>query len=368
MDPMFTVGILNLPYAPPSFRASPMTGIRIGLSQTLPWPGKRGLQEDAVRLGAEVMNASADERANQLAAQVRNLFYEVHFMDVAIEVINKNLTVVDALVQAADSKYRVGRGMQQDSLKARVVQAKLKEQRTDLTRRRRAAEISLGRLMASDEPVKVPSLLNVAVTQLPELSQSGLLQRAQTERPLLRQLHKAIEAAQQRASYAQKAALPDLTVGFAYTVRVVDPARDPLNGADFLSLTAGVNLPVWYGTKQGPLAQAAALDVIAAERDLESAQLEVTQRVESIIVQLPELLDQMEAYRTSIIPMTQQTLEADLIAYQVDKVDILDLLEIEMKLLNYEVDYHRLHVEREKLVVQLAEAVGVDPANLTRNQ
>jgi hypothetical protein len=35
-----------------------------------------------------------------------------------------------------------------------------------------------------------------------------------------------------------------------------------------------------------------------------------------------------------------------------------------MRLLRFEVEFHRLHVEREKLIVALAEAVGVRPGEL----
>ena len=67
----------------------------------------------------------------------------------------------------------------------------------------------------------------------------------------------------------------------------------------------------------------------------------------------------MRRYREVIIPSTRQILAADQAAFQVDKVDFPTLLDLEMQLLNFEVDYHRLHVEREKLLVELAEAVGV---------
>ncbi|CAN0475817.1 unnamed protein product, partial [Laminaria digitata] len=368
MDPVLSFGIQNLPYSPFSFRATPMTGLRFGLSQRLPWPGKRGLLSEATDLDAKALMAGSAETANRLAASVRGVFYDIHFVDVAVDVINKNLRIIDGFVEVADAKYRVGRGLQQDVLKARVVRGQLEERRTDLQRRRTALAVRLNSLMATKTPIEIPSLLAVPVNSLDFETQEKLQERAEHARPQLRQLNLAVAAAEKRRAHADKAALPDFTVGLGYTFRTVDPARDAIDGADFLSLSAAVNLPVWYAQKQGPLASAAAKDVLALHRDREAVRLKISEAVQSILHQIPELLEQMEVYRTSIIPTTRQTLDADLIAYQVDKVDFLNLLDIEMRLLNFEVDYHRLHVEREKLIVRLAEAVGVSPVQLERTE
>lgn len=368
MDPMFSIGIANLPYSPLSFTATPMTGIRFGLSQRFPWPGKLDDAENAATHRADAAAAGADERRNKLAAMVRMVFYDIHFVDVAIDVIRANLEIIQGFVEIADAKYRVGRGLQQDVLKARVTKNQLEERLIDLRRRRAALAVRLNSLMARKATVEIPRLVDVAVTELPPLDLDDLLNTADAERPHLQRLAAEIDAADRTRALADKAALPDFNVGFGYTMRLVDAGRDPVDGADFLSLTAGLQLPVWYGSKQGPLAEAAAKDATAARRTLDAARLDVREVVKTVLDQSPELLRQMELYRRSIIPTTRQTLEADRVAYQVDKVDFLDLLDIEMRLLRFEVDYHRLHVEREKLIVRLAEAVGVAPTALGRAQ
>ncbi len=366
MDPLFSVGIANLPYQPLSFTATPMTGIRFGLSQRFPWPGKLDLKEAATTEKAQALVETKEERANQLAAQIRLTFYDVHFVDVTIEVIKKNLKIIDGFVEIADAKYRVGRGLQQDALKARVARGQMEEQMIGLRRRRAALEAQMGSLVAQKEAMSLPSLINVAVTEFPLLGAQALIDLADAQRPLLRSLAHQSQAQQKMRKLADKAAYPDFTVALGYTLRLVEEGRDPVDGADFLSLSAGLNLPIWYGQKQGPLREAAAKEVQAIDREIDAARLEIREVILSALFQIPELMQQMEKYRSSIIPTTRQTLDADRIAFQVDKVDFLNLLDIEMRLLNFEVEYHRLHVEREKLIVRLAQAVGVAPKALGR--
>lgn len=368
MDPMFSVGIQNLPYDPLSLTATPMTGILFGLSQRLPWPGKLSLAEGAASHRAEAAGAGTEERRNRLSAMVRATFYDIHFVDVAIDVIGANLEIIDGFIEITDAKYRVGRGLQQDILKARVTRNQLEERLIGLRRRRAALVVRLNSLMARDVKEEIPTLLDVAVTELPPLDEERLLAKADTARPLLRRLIAEIQAAEQVQALAEKAVFPDFNVALGYRLRVVDADRDPVDGADFLSFSVGLNLPVWYASKQEPLARAAQKDASAAREELASVRLDVEETIETVLEQTPELLKQMELYRRSIIPTTRQTLDADRIAYQVDKVDFLNLLDIEMRLLNFEVDYHRLHVEREKLIVRLAEAVGVPPAELGRGR
>ncbi|MEQ9497552.1 MAG: TolC family protein [Deltaproteobacteria bacterium] len=368
MDPMVSIGVQNLPYAPPSLTATPMTGIRFGISQTFPWPGKRGLAEEAATSRADAADAGTLEQRNRLAAMVRSTFYEIHFVDVAINVIRANLEIIDGFIEIADAKYRVGRGLQQDILKARVTKNQLDERLIGLRRQRATLRVRINSLMARDPGTRIPRLIDVRITELPPLEAEHLLATASEHRPLLRRLAAQIAAADQSRALADKAALPDFNLAFGYTLRLVEAGRDPIDGDDFVSLTAGVNLPVWSSTKQGPLAEAAAKDAAAARRELEAATLDVRETVQTVLEQTAQLLEQMELYRSSIIPTTRQSLDADRIAYQVDKVDFLNLLDIEMRLLSFEVDYHRLHVEREKLIVQLAEAVGVAPSELGRNR
>lgn len=360
-DPMLNVGVMNLPYDPLSLSATPMSGVEVGLSQRIPWPGKRALAEDVARAAAAVAEEGVEEQKNQLGAAVRMVYYDIHLLDVSKVVLERNVSIFDRFIAIADTKYEVGKGLQQDVLRARIARDKLEEQLLAIERQREAEEARMSSLLARDEPLAVPPLLDVPVSQLePSLAVRPLLEIAEQERPKLRALARAVEGQEAAAALADKAALPDVGVSLSYRFRA-DVQGDPSNGADFLGFGLSVPLPVFYGSKQGPAAEAAYAEVTAKTAEIDVLRLEIQDAVERALRELPRLEAQMAKFEDAIIPRTQQTLEADLVAYQVDRVDFLDLLDIEMNLVRYQIDFHRLHVAHEKLIVRIAEALGVSP-------
>ena len=366
-DPTLSVGIQNLPYDPFSLNATPMSGVKVGLAQRIPWPGKRALAEDTARAKSAAAEQNIEEQKLRLAAEVRTVYFDIHLLDVSKRVLETNLAILDRFIEVADAKYRVGNGLQRDVLRARVARAELDEQLLGVERGRAARVETLRNLLARDDTLEVPPLLKVAISQpRADLGEQRLLGRAENERPLLRALRHTIEGATASAALADKAALPDIGVSLSYTFRGSAGGKDPANGADFLGLGISVPLPVFYGAKQGPAAEAARADEQAAREALRAARLEIRGEIARVLTELPRLEAQMRKFSDDIIPTTQQTLEADLVAYQVDKVSFLDLLDVEMKLVRYQIDFHRLHVMHEQLIIRLARVLGEQPADLAR--
>ena len=65
-DPMAEAGIVNAPLAPFSLRREEMTMQMLGLSQRVPFPGKRGLRTDVARGDAEALRATALDTRDQV--------------------------------------------------------------------------------------------------------------------------------------------------------------------------------------------------------------------------------------------------------------------------------------------------------------
>ena len=65
-----------------------------------------------------------------------------------------------------------------------------------------------------------------------------------------------------------------------------------------------------------------------------------------------------ELYRTGIIPQTSLQVNSAMSAYRVNKVDFLTLLDSQITLYKYEIEYHQALTEYEKSVANLEAAVG----------
>jgi outer membrane protein TolC len=63
-------------------------------------------------------------------------------------------------------------------------------------------------------------------------------------------------------------------------------------------------------------------------------------------------------YKEQIIPEATQSLDADTLAYQVGRLDFLNLLNSQMTLLNYEIKFHKVMSDLEKNFAELEVVVG----------
>jgi outer membrane protein TolC len=67
---------------------------------------------------------------------------------------------------------------------------------------------------------------------------------------------------------------------------------------------------------------------------------------------------QLELYKTGIIPQASLQVSSALSAYRVNKVDFMTLLDSQMTLYRYELEYHQALTEYEKNVANLEAVVG----------
>ncbi|MCU0592735.1 MAG: TolC family protein, partial [Desulfobacterales bacterium] len=84
-DPMLSFGVVNLPNNF-EFDEEDMTAKEIAISQKFPFPGKRGLNEEAAAREADAGAAEADDIANQVAREVKTAFYDLSHAYRAMEV------------------------------------------------------------------------------------------------------------------------------------------------------------------------------------------------------------------------------------------------------------------------------------------
>src|SRR5688500_10103043 len=65
-DPVLEAGVINAPLASQTFNREDMTMKMIGLSQRLPFPGKRGLRKDVAAKDAEAIDYGYEETVNRI--------------------------------------------------------------------------------------------------------------------------------------------------------------------------------------------------------------------------------------------------------------------------------------------------------------
>lgn len=358
-DPMISLGAMNFPTDTFDRAQEPMTQLQLGISQAIPFPGKLALRREAAEHEAKAAGHSVEEVRLRLVRQVKHQWWQLYYMDRALETVERNKALLNQFIEVAKTKYETGKGLQQDVLLAQLELSKLIDQTIQLEAIRQQQAIRLNTLM-DQPPGTVLVLPGTVDTKTPELASSEVLfATAENARPVLRQLATKIDAANARFSLAKRDRYPDFNVGVVYGERTGSNPL-PRGGArsDFLSLMVGVKVPLYAGRKQSKAISQRRLEVQTRRYALLDQRGLVFSAIETAVTDYHRAKQQLILFQTGIVPQAEQTVQSMLSGYQVSEVDFLNLVRSQMTLFNYELQYWKSLSEAKQALAQLEAAVG----------
>ena len=354
-DPMFKVELSNVPLSEFDFDSTPMSGKQLTISQKLPYWGKRADRERLAGHAAAAAKATYLDREGGIVNKVKQAYFNLVFLDRSIEITTNNEALLKDFIRIAQTKYAVGKGPQQDVLKAQVSLSSTKDRLIFLQRQRRHAEArlntALNRLPQAPlgrPQATLPTFFNYAVEALQEM--------ALEYRPQLQGLREDRQKWQVAEDLARRQYRPDFDISLAYRQR--DFSGDPVAGSDFLSLGVMVNLPIYQGRKQDQQVLEAQFRRKAAAAQYEVVKQQIFLQIQQFFIDVQTHREEADLFHTAIIPQANQSLVAAMTGYQVDKVDFLTLLDSQVKLFNFEIAYNHHMSEREKALAGLEAVVG----------
>lgn len=354
-DPMLMLKIQNGVVKDPfNFGRDPMTQKVIGISQQLPFFGKRALKGEVAAKEAESYRWSVDERKLELTRMVKEAYYQIYFVDKSLEIIDKNIRVIDDFITLAETKYSVGQGVQQDVYKSQLERSKMLDMRITLEQQRKTLSANLNALLYRSPDVSVGKIPDFAETPF-SLTAEELRTTAYENRPLLRSYKALIEKGEAGHKLAEKEFYPDFNVGFEYMQR--DRIDEMERGDNMYSLGVTFNLPVRRERRYAALSESSS-EIRMATEESNSLRNSINSGISDLLAQLERRKKLIELYRTGIIPQSQQTLESATINYRVNKVDFLTLLDSLITLFNYEREYYDSQADYQMRLAQLEALVG----------
>ncbi len=356
-DPVLSINLANLPLDSFSFTQEGMTQLQVGITQALPYPGKLALRSEAAlhEVGAAV--ADVAEKRLQLVRDIKTVWWNIFYLDRALEVIAQNQILLAQFVNVAEVRYTVGRGLQQDILLAHLELSTLSDSALRAENMRKNEVNRLNVLM--DRPARQEVQLPLSVEEaLPLLnSPEALQQQAETIRPKLKAQSERLSAARSRVDLAKKEYAPNFKVGAVYGLR---SGRDPDGGrrADLGSIMFSMNLPLYTGSKQDRSVDQRNAERLQQQYQLHDQRNQVISQVEQAMTDYHYSRERTVLFQREIIPQARQTVDAMLAGYQVGKVDFLDLVRSQTTLYNYETQYWKALSAANQAKARLVAAVG----------
>lgn len=361
-DPIVSLALSNYPIN--SFKSSkaPMTGNEVRLSQAFPFPGKLDTKGKIAAQKSQWFQAVYEDSRLEIRKQVKDAWFRLLFQRQAIELTKRNLTLLDDFIKLTETRYEVGKGLQQNVLKAHLQRSRQLDKLLNLQQQKEATQAELNSLAgrATSQELKIDNQLSNIST---EYDLDRLQQEATRKRPMFTAFGALIDQYKEQRKLAKLDDRPDYTLWASYRWRD-DNLAD--GGTDFASVGISFNLPVRRERRAAAVAEAdSSLRLAIQKRNEFNNQVNLT--IHRALASYSQAAKLADLYQNGIIPQANQTFQATLSAYQVDKVDFLDLIDSLMTLYRYEIDLLKTLSDQHRSMarIEAAAALNIDQMNKT---
>src|SRR5947209_3603567 len=323
--------------------------IGIGISQDIPYPGKRKLRAEVAGREAESLQAQVASISRDVVERIKSAYFRLSYVQQSSHVLEHHDEVLAAMQQIAESRYRVGRGNQQEVLKAQLQHTKILQEITMGRRDEGQLEAQLKQLL--DRPQDSPDIIAEPLTQrvLP-YSQSQLLQLAQEQNPQIHAQQAMLRQTQSQVALAQKEFRPDFSLQYMYQ-------NTDRKFRDYYMLTLGITLPN-RGRRQAEVAEAGEKQE-RAKQELHSAVQRQMAEMQQAFVLAQSSAEQLKIYKDGLIPQAAATFTAGLAAYQANRQEFKPLLSSFLDALDLDLQYQRELSEHESAIAKIEALTGV---------
>ncbi len=360
-DPVLSLGALSFPVDTFKRGQENMTQLQVGISQAFPFPGTLDLAAQADTHLAEAAKLDTDEMRLQLINRVQHSWWNLFYLDRALEAVTHNKQLLKQLVRIAESKYKTGKGLQQDVLLAQLELSKLLDIEIQLTSSRAQEAFRLNQLLnqPSGNAILLPKEAAADLPTLPETE--ALMQQAMQFKPRLAKQMQLIEAAEAKVSLADKAYYPDFKLGASYGFRASN-ANTGVDRADLASVSLSMTLP-FFSETQDATADMQQANLAKQGFAYDDAKQAVMAEIGQAKASYAQNKAQVALFKSGIIPQAQQTVASMRAAYQVNRVDFLNLMRAQITLYNYETQYWKALAGAKQALARLDAAVGKTTEN-----
>jgi outer membrane protein, heavy metal efflux system len=253
----------------------------------------------------------------------------------------------------ATARYAAGLASQQDPLEAEAELAHLLHDGVLLRSQLAIVEAEINALLHRPPAAVLPSPppeLSVPPFDDAGVEAEALEAQAFAQRPELRRAEAATRARQAELELAKLSGRPDFAVSASYNSMWTDPEHRWMVGAS-------MTLPVWRGRVAAAVAMAEA-SLAQAKTEYDARQDEVRRDVALALVRSREAHHVLELFRSRLLPVAKDRVQAALAGFRSGKNDFLALIEAERGLRSVKLEYHQALSDVYRRRAELDAALG----------
>jgi len=243
-DPMFMIGVDNVPISDPAFDRFLPTSKVIGFSQSIPNPALRGAKAGKFEQISEKQKLMADYTNARLRFMLISKLAEYESVKTQQKLIKTQLGHYHELEDTFKGQIESGRSVYQRFSEVDVERAEAERKLNDLDAQQATIEAEFIRLVGEVPEIEMPEIADTIWDKNPNALYAVLIAAED------------VDIARKDIGIADAAFLPNFGVNAVYKQRE-DGQNGSFAGDDWFSVQAQVSVPLWASSNQKPKLKAA---------------------------------------------------------------------------------------------------------------
>jgi cobalt-zinc-cadmium efflux system outer membrane protein len=348
-DPMVTLEVAPLSIGSSSARF----GYNAMISQRLPWPGKKALEESAAKAEADAARSDYEAAKRELALSASLLFDQYFVAARSLDINREHVALMRSMQSAAAAQYETGRASAQDPLQAEFELTHMEHDAVVLASQRDVTVAQMNELLhrAPELPLPPPPK-DLPLPPAPDVADvPGLESEAVDHRPDIRAAHQHAGAEQARAERSEREFFPDLMVSTSYNSMWDMPEHRWMVGLTF-------DLPIQIGRRRGAVDEARAM---RAQFEAERMSDMVRTQVLVSLKQLEESSHVLHIYEKRLVPIARDEVDAARNAFTASQAPFGAVIDAEKNLRQVQLDQQMARADYNRRRGELDRALGRIP-------
>lgn len=321
----------------------------VGLSMTVPFPGKRTWDQQIGRDGVTVAEWELSAFERELRRDVTVAFYQVLAADRKAALAGELHALSVTLSDTTRKRVEAGAAAAQELLRAEIEQERAAVDLEAAQRDRTASQLALGLLMGAAIPMSNVSgelREEIAIPDM-EAARDWLWK----DHPVMRGAAADRDRAEHEWQRTRREAWSDMTLGVGY-------GRDEAENENVMEFRVSVPLPI-FDRSRGRQEEARALAEAARLRQ-QDALRELNGRLAGASARLLSARRQVESYRQRVLPKAEEAMRQVKAGFEAGKFGFLDLLDTQRTVAETKVQYVEKLLELNMAAAEL-ESLAAQP-------
>jgi outer membrane protein, heavy metal efflux system len=328
--------------------------LMFGLRQSFPAAGTRQARARMSAADAEIAGQQRRASERELVRRLRKAYFDFYAADQVLQLHEEHVGITEHMLAQLRGNYEVGRGKQQDLLKAIVELSRLHNTIAEGRQQRESSRFLLNTLMgrATDAPLGPPTVPSSSAA--PQVRARELEPRT-AERPEVAAAHTAARRSQAAAEGAHHTARrPAFMVGVDYWLTPTFSQPNSYGAMVTMSLP-------WLNPEHRAQARAAEQDLRADRYAADTVQRLASLELHQAVAGLDAARASIEILERDLMPQAERSLQATQSSFSIGQSDLLSLLDSLRSFFQVRLEHRRAYA---RVLSQLADVEFASGVNL----